>query len=459
MKLVRSPKAGGVGTHRVMSAEATFARVAPIARRIGVTRIADITGLDRIGMPVYSAIMPRSKDCVSVYNGKGATAVEAKVGAVMEAIERCSAWSARGPERFASHRELRAQAPALDPNTIVVSQEPDFDEDTRIGWIEGYDLIRQEAIYVPYYAAAYFDGPGEYGHLCYAVTSTNGLASGNTLEEAVCHALCEVIERDASTLAELGSRALPSHLQMHIPGLDYGLEQDDLDLHASIDPRSLTGTAAALVAMFERVGISVMLRDITSDIGVPTIMCTISDDLHPDLSPAYTGQGTHPDKSVALSRALTEAAQARAVDAQGLREDLAYADEEVHASRRHSKRVPHTTGANFFQTPSSRPVAFDTVATQVHTDIVDDISFMLDGLRARGLDRAIVVDFSIPDLQASVARVIVPGLESWAAVKGKVGARASDVVREAAVRRRNEAAARTNSDRIMNALLGRLPRS
>jgi len=441
-----------------MSAENTLRRVRPIMQRIGITRLADITGLDRIGIPVYSAIMPRSRDCVSVYNGKGATEADAKVGAVMEAIERYSAWSARRPDCFGSHKALRAERRVLDPTEIVATIAADYTEDTEIAWIEGYDLIKKEPVLVPYYAAAYFDGPGEFGHLCYTVTSTNGLASGNTLEEAICHALCEIIERDASTLAELVSRVLPRYLEKRIPGLSYETVTDDLERHKSIDLDSIDGPPAELIRIYRRAGITPVIRQLTSDTGIPTIMCTISDDLHERFSPAHTGAGAHPDATVALTRALTEAAQARAVDMQGLREDLAMADEEVHEARKHSKRVARTEGPNFFQTPSAHPIALAAVPTHRNPDILDDIELMLARLRASGMERAIAVDFSMPGLESSVARVIVPGSESWAAVKGRIGARAERLMREVAVARANEAAAKANSERIMNALFGRIPR-
>jgi len=69
----RVPKVNGSGVHREFTAADTYRRVAPYLRRAGVTRVADITWLDRIGIPVYNAISPRSNDVISVYNGKGLT--------------------------------------------------------------------------------------------------------------------------------------------------------------------------------------------------------------------------------------------------------------------------------------------------------------------------------------------------------------------------------------------------
>ena len=66
----------------------TWLAIRPHLRRIGITRLANITGLDRVGIPAYSAVVPRSQDILSVYNGKGVSDLAAKVSAAMEALER-----------------------------------------------------------------------------------------------------------------------------------------------------------------------------------------------------------------------------------------------------------------------------------------------------------------------------------------------------------------------------------
>ncbi len=76
------------GTQRTLHAEDTLHRVHEAARTLGVTRLADITGLDHVGIPTYNAVVPASADAISVYTGKGLRPVDAKVGALMEAIER-----------------------------------------------------------------------------------------------------------------------------------------------------------------------------------------------------------------------------------------------------------------------------------------------------------------------------------------------------------------------------------
>src|SRR5690242_848779 len=86
-------KAVLVGTHRVSSPEETLARVSPMLPHIGITRVAEVTWLDRIGIPVFQAIRPNSRN-ISVSQGKGVTRALAKVSGIMEAVEL---WHAENP--------------------------------------------------------------------------------------------------------------------------------------------------------------------------------------------------------------------------------------------------------------------------------------------------------------------------------------------------------------------------
>ena len=55
------PKRFRNGTHRTIDPAATLARVVPLAPRMGITRIAVLTGLDVLGIPVAAAVRPNSR--------------------------------------------------------------------------------------------------------------------------------------------------------------------------------------------------------------------------------------------------------------------------------------------------------------------------------------------------------------------------------------------------------------
>ena len=77
----------------------------PLAARMGITRIAVLTGLDSIGIPVVAAVRPNSRS-IAVHQGKGATLAAAKASAVMEAVETYHAENITLPLRLASFDEL-----------------------------------------------------------------------------------------------------------------------------------------------------------------------------------------------------------------------------------------------------------------------------------------------------------------------------------------------------------------
>src|SRR5450755_353188 len=80
------PKTFRRGTHRSAAPEDTLVRVKLKARQIGITRLGNVTGLDRIGIPVTVAVRPNSRS-FSVSQGKGLGLAQAFASALMEAIE------------------------------------------------------------------------------------------------------------------------------------------------------------------------------------------------------------------------------------------------------------------------------------------------------------------------------------------------------------------------------------
>ena len=186
------------GTHRATSPENTLARVAPIARQIGVTRVGNVTGLDCIGIPVTVAVRPNSRS-FSVSQGKGLLLPDALASATMEAVELFHGENLREHARLASYRALSATSRAVSPAALSGTGLP-LAEQTEIAWLEGYDLLNSEACWVPWEVVHTdytlpTDHSGEH-----FLSGTNGLASGNHLAEAISSAICELVERDAVAL-------------------------------------------------------------------------------------------------------------------------------------------------------------------------------------------------------------------------------------------------------------------
>jgi thiazole/oxazole-forming peptide maturase SagD family component len=246
-----------------------------------------------------------------------------------------------------------------------------------------------ERLWVPYECVHLdYRVPGPQGTGCFLANGT-GLAAGNHVLEAVSHALCEVVERDAFALWD---ERTPE---------DREARQVDLDSVADPGCRQLLDA-------FEQAGVGVLASDLTTDVGLPVFSVTVVNRRRDPLRrfPAGMGGGCHPDRSVALSRALTEAAQARLTLIAGSRDDFTpgyfrqLKDADVLAT--HLARLDRAAARSFAD------VAHVPAAT-----IDDDVTNTLDRIKAAGVRRAILVDLTRPELRIPVVRMVVPGLEGW----------------------------------------------
>jgi thioglycine synthase len=417
------------GTSRIKPAHETLNNVMPISKKIGVTRLADITDMDVLRIPNYSAVVPGTEDYIWVYSGKGPTKRHAMASALMESIERYSSLPSGWLGKFvrSSYSELSKTHKVLHPDEIVEPMRFVYHTDMMMDWLPGYDLVSGEEIMVPASIALfrYTSSPPAINPFSYF--HTNGLASGNVMEEAVCHALCEVIERDAMSLADLRASAIPFHiLRTIVHSLNAAAFSvspiltdkfvDDPSIFPDVDISEIDfEPVKTLVEKFRQAGISLMVKDITSDIGIPTFNASSVEWISHDYGYLAEGHGTHPDARIAVLRAITEVSQTRAANIQGARDDLRkikYNDENTDDRR--AWQFIHST----------KKIRFSEVPTFFNEDILDDINFILYRLKNVGLNQVIIVDLTNPDIGIPVVRAIVPGLETFKITKSVMGMRA-----------------------------------
>jgi ribosomal protein S12 methylthiotransferase accessory factor len=261
----------------------------------------------------------------------------------------------------------------------------------------------------------------------FAFYHTNGLASGNVLEEAVCHSLCEVIERDAISLAELRASAIPFHFirtitnslkakQYSVSPVPTDQFMDDSSIFPDVDISDVDfDPIKMLVRKFEKANIPLIIKDISSDIGIPTFNASSIEWLTHDYGYLAEGHGTHPDARIALLRAITEVSQTRAANIQGARDDL----------RKIKYGHDNSDDKRAWQfTPSKNKIQFSQVRSYFNRDILDDIKLILARLEHAGLKKAIIVDLTIAKIGIPVVRAIVPGLETFKFTKSVMGWRA-----------------------------------
>src|SRR5205809_4764727 len=105
------------GTHRSASLNDTLKRVLHLAPVMGITRVANVTGLDSIGIPVAMVCRPNSRS-VAVSQGKGMDYLSAQVSGLMEASELYHAETSTLPLRLCTYEELRYEHNVLDVDQL-----------------------------------------------------------------------------------------------------------------------------------------------------------------------------------------------------------------------------------------------------------------------------------------------------------------------------------------------------
>ncbi|MFF0300519.1 YcaO-like family protein [Streptomyces sp. NPDC004562] len=354
------------GTHRAVPPEETWRRIRPQLARYGVTRVADVTGLDDIGIPVFQAVRPASRT-VSLSQGKGLTPAAARVSAAMEAIELWHAENTPHPSTVLAARrlDLPYELSALD-----LAEGSLLHRDLPLPWLEGEGLLSGDAIPVPE-PAVRLDHTyrAEWTPPLFRTTS-NGLASGNTIAEATAHALAELCERDA--LAHLRAR----------PRTDWCR----LDLGSVDDP-----DGRCLLEQYTAAQVSVDVVVVGRE---PTCFeARIRSEAH---SVTYTGAGCHLDPAIALVRALTEAAQSRLTAIAGARDDLPPVLYGTVGARPLTREDLGTRTVAWWQSPA-------------HGDFEADVRTLADSIATRTGSEPIRVVLPSPT-GIPVVKVIAPGL-------------------------------------------------
>ena len=355
---------------------------------MGITRVANVTGLDSVGIPVVMVCRPNSRS-LAVSQGKGIDLANARASGLMEAAELYHAETITLPLRLATYEELRYQHNVIEVNEFPRQSSSLFEPNLRLLWCEGFDLLRGENVFVPYEMVhTNYTTPFSDGHGCFPASS-NGLASGNQLVEAISQAICEVIERDATTLWKLRGEEKLNHGR--------------LDLESVDDP-----ICREILGKFEGAGVYVAAWDITTDVGISAFACFIvpQGDNTTWHCTVATGYGCHPAREVALARALTEAAQGRLTVISGVRDDFWRDDyyrwldlDLVRAMRRRLTRSK----------PTRR---FSDIPHRDGETLEDDVEWELKRIKKVGIRRVVVVDLTKPEFGLPVVRVIVPGFES-----------------------------------------------
>jgi ribosomal protein S12 methylthiotransferase accessory factor len=369
-------------------------RVAQLSRALGVTRLARLTGLDRTGVEVASAIRPLGH-VLQVTNGKGDRREDAAAGALLEAAElfaaergQADAWDSAG-----ALAERLGPAAVVSPRALDPGAGEDGWDAVRLAWRVAVELATGTQVLVPAQAVHVPPADGPWLGPSLLRWTSNGMGAADRREPALLHALLEAVERDRV------ARALPE-----------GFTEGEL-ARRLVDPRTLARWAPRTAELRERLearGFRVFLLDLTEPgrepepdgdppprLGLPTAAALLLD-VEGGPVPLAAGYATRLSRDAALRAGLLEAAQSRATEIHGAREDVLAGDRhaggalrallELARPRRDARRMPEVAA-------TSPAGALRVVAGR---------------LRRAGL-RACAVDLEAP-AGVAVVKVLVPGL-------------------------------------------------
>jgi ribosomal protein S12 methylthiotransferase accessory factor len=373
-------KAHTRGTHRLMPPEETWQGLQRHLTTLGVSRCADVTGLDRLGIPVFCAIRPQGR-LLQVSNGKGLDPCAARVSALMEAAEYFHYEQAGDSCRRASLTTMRREGHwAVEPSCLSEYRaDCFFTSDYVIDWEPGTELLTGQQAWLAA-SAVRIRTPMLYPF------SSNGLASGNHLVEASLHGLYELIERDAVSRLAHNGRVRLDRPQCNCIDLDTVNDEP----------------VGELIEKILRADIKLVLIWIASCIPVHTFWAVLLDpNAFSYCSTVNIGYGTHLSMSVAAIRAITEAAQSRLTFIHGAREDLTTGAYEPNAA--------HPRLFAFFDALEGS-TSWRGLTDMSGTTLDHDYHWILKHLSEAGYHSIFQITMTRPPVNIPVVRMFVPGL-------------------------------------------------
>ncbi|WP_114952605.1 YcaO-like family protein [Sphingosinicella terrae] len=344
----------------------------------GVSRLAELTRLDRLGLPVWQAVRPMGR-ALSVHQGKGATDDDARLGALLEAVESHAAESYQAEGPICRLHELPARERAADIGDFAADRNRPPPADQPHRWVAARDLRSGGTLHLPFDLVSL--------DLTRAVPSpfdraSNGIGAGGSVEEAATVALQELIERDAVT--EWQAQGLVPRMR------------------STIDPETITyGWFGAWRQRLSDAAVAARFYRVPSLTGAPVVVCELGD-LGKSAAALRTanGRACHPDPEIALFKALAEAMQGRATYIAGSRDDLLPSDYQVPAGEgiRVAFGLPPPPGMALVDWAETRPGP-------------RGLEGIVGALTAAGCDRIALVELARPEGLA-VVRAFVCGLAS-----------------------------------------------
>lgn len=332
--------------------------------------VRNILRIDSAWSPVPTYVIQRLSDGEIVEDcGKGLTPLDAFFSALFESIERSSAESISKREFLTgSFGELKHKYNLCAPKEFFPKKQ--VTNDIVLKWCKGYELLSEEDIYVPLDTVAFpYDSK-------YFQVITTGLAANRTKEEAILHALYELIEHDTVSI----------YYYTGLPGRDIELTRKDEPLYN-------------IYQKFVNVGIKIAVKYLDNDLHIPTVL-TLFEEIPGVPSVKTAGIGCHFDPFIAARRALTECAQSASF----------WLHRYLNGQIAEGKifHPPLYFGSHY--SVNCNPIRLQEIENRSTGDVNIDLKLLLDLLKEVA-SRIIYVDLTREDFPFPCARLLIPNFE------------------------------------------------
>ena len=392
-----------------------------------------LAGMDRLGLPLWNVAFIGADGALSDGFGYGPTLAAAQTSAWGEAIEWYWAREALKtlPRVFGTYDALvQSGKSVIDPVTLNLSAGSDYSHaHTPLTWVEAKRWTSGDSVWVPIEFAAPRAadiGPGIEPSALLAVPITNGLGAGPSFSHALAHGILELLQRDGNSV------------QYRAMDQGVAVELDDVQ-----NPET-----RALLAHLDAEGIEIIVKLAANDFGMANLY-VVGWDRDLDQAPqpimlSACGEAVHPDREVALGKALREYTSARArkafnhgplstvralspagyLEAFG-RKSLRSEDDRALTEM---QRWTHLSPSAFYEILErpiydiTRRVKFSDLPTTQTPDADALLSLLTERLSTEGLD-ILYVDFTPPGSPATILKAIVPGLEVETMTYNRMGSR------------------------------------
>ncbi|MEM9205743.1 MAG: YcaO-like family protein [Pseudomonadota bacterium] len=353
----------------------SFRDIQPILQSVGISRVADITGLDRLGVPVAQAVRPGARSN-TVSQGKGLTLDAAMTAAVLEAVET---WAA---ERVLEQTTTRSNAFKIlksnDFSKTLHDGLGSVQDDLSIFVTSATNLSNGESVHIP---TALIDTDYRVDQSPEADLfrrSTTGLGAGASLASATLHALLECVERHVATDTKTFNK-----------------------MNVNQGPEAENRVYGLTQTLIERdVAVGIWLATPHTDISVARVMIQDRKPGPDQLLAPAVGTAADCDPSRSVERAVLEAIQTRVSVIAGSREDI---------TRRHYAHTmaDHRDALEMIDAPGE-DINLDTREPTT----VDRVLKAIDDMKLGPVFGVTLLNE--PSIPLSVVRVVMPNAK-WAA--------------------------------------------